>query len=268
MLELLDPAKKLDKDLKEAAKKLTPGEARYMVDQYYVIQEYRKRANNQVSANTDSGEPNELVSWYADQNQTLEDNIKKALDIYTSQHEVGKWSKSICGIGPVISAGLLAHIDIERAPTVGHIWSFAGLNPSQQWEKGQKRPWNSRLKTLCWKIGESFVKVSNNPKDFYGKIYKARKEQEQFRNEMLEFKDQAESKLAKYKIGKDTDAYKSYIKGKLPPAHIQERSKRYAVKIFLAHLHEFWYEWHYNQKPPKPYVIEHLGHAHEIKRPV
>ena len=68
-------------------------------------------------------------------------------------------------------------------------------------------------------------------------------------------------------IGKTTDAYKAYIQGKLPPAHIQQRAERYAVKIFLSHLHEFWYEQHYGEKPPKPFAIEILGHAHQIPRP-
>ena len=31
------------------------------------------------------------------------------------------------------------------------------------------------LKELCWKIGESFVKVKGNPADIYGKIYEERK---------------------------------------------------------------------------------------------
>ena len=37
------------------------------------------------------------------------------------------------GIGPVIAAGLLANIDIKQAPTVGHIWRFAGLDPTNKW---------------------------------------------------------------------------------------------------------------------------------------
>ena len=173
----------------------------------------------------------------------------------------------ICGIGPVIAAGLLAHIDIERAPTVGHIWNFAGLNPDQEWSKGQKRPWNAKLKTLCWKIGQSFVKVSNNDKDFYGKIYQERKAYESALNEAGEYAEQARAKLEKFKIGKDTESYKWYSEGKLPPAHIQQRAERYAVKLFLSHLHEIWYREHYGTEPPKPFAIAQLEHAHYISPP-
>ena len=111
------------------------------------------------------------------------------------------------GTGPrlwalAIAAGFLAHIDIERAPTVGHIWRFAGLDPTQKWEKKTKRPWNADLKTLCWKLGESFVKVKGNENDIYGKVYEARKAQEVLRNEAGELADQAADVLKNKRIGK------------------------------------------------------------------
>ena len=53
----------------------------------------------------------------------------------------------------------------------------------------------------------------------------------------------------------------------LPPAHIQARAKRYAVKIFLSHLFDVWYKLEKGQEPPKPYALAILGHAHEIEIP-
>ena len=38
------------------------------------------------------------------------------------------------------------------------------------------------------------LKVSNNPKDFYGKIYQQRKAYELDKNERLEYKEQADLK--------------------------------------------------------------------------
>ena len=260
----LEGIRKLSNDLKKAAKSLSEQEVRYLVDTYYQIQEYRKATANQCRIMDESTEPHDVLSWFLGNAETLEGQIKKALEYYTDSHPVGMWLKGITGIGPIIAAGLLAHIDIHKAPTAGHIWSFAGLNPNQKWEKGQKRPWNARLKTLCWKIGESFVKVSNNPKDIYGKIYRQRKEKEIVNNSRLAFKDQAVEKLRTKKIGKDTEAYKWYSEGKLPPAHINERAKRYAVKIFLSHLQEFWYKQEFGVDPPAPYPIAILGHAHKI----
>ena len=263
----LEPIVKLSKDLKNASKTLSKQEVRYLVDTYYQIQEFRKATSNQIQSMNEAEEPTELITWLFENLKSLETQTKNALDVYTKNHPVGVWLQGIMGIGPVISAGLLAHIDIEKAPTAGHIWSFAGLDPTKTWEKGQLRPWNAKLKTLCWKIGQSFVKVSNNDKDVYGKLYKQRKEYEVAKNEAGEYKEQAESILKKKNIGKTTDAYKAYSVGKLPPAHIQQRAERYAVKIFISHLQEFWYEQHYGEKPPKPFAIAILGHAHEIPRP-
>jgi hypothetical protein len=281
----LEPIKKLTKDIKTAAKILSKQEARYLVDSYYAIQDYRIAVEGQIRSidmpvfydeqgkkrkpieeevSQYKAEPHEVLDWMSGNVGMLENQIKNALNAYTDGDKVGIWLKSITGIGPVIAAGLLAHIDIEKCPTAGHIWSFAGLNPESKWNKGEKRPWNAKLKVLCWKAGQSFVKVSNNENDVYGKLYKSRKEYEQANNEAGNYASQAEMKLKNTKIGKDTEAYKWYSIGKLPPAHIQQRAERYAVKIFLSHLHAYWYKKHFGIEPPKPYAIAILGHAHMI----
>lgn len=261
----LEQLQRLSRDLKEASVTLSSDEARFLVDAYYMMQDDRKRAHNQVRALEESAEPHTVIRWLADQSQMLENQIKRALDAYSASQEVGQWARSVTGIGPVIAAGLMAHIDITRAPTVGHIWRYAGLDPTCRWEKGEKRPWNAELKTLCWKIGESFVKVSGREDAVYGHYYLSRKELETSRNDNGEFADQARTKLERFQIGKTTDAYAHYSAGRLPPAHIHARAKRYAVKLFLSHYHEFAYRAHYGQEPPAPYPIAHQGHAHRIR---
>ncbi len=266
-IEIPEPLVKLQKDERLAAATLSRDEARFLVDAYYTWQEARKRSDNQVRALGESGEPHEVLNWLADNSAMIEDSIKAALGSYSQATELGQWAESIRGIGPVISAGLLAHIDIEQAPTVGHIWRFAGLDPTMTWGKGEKRPWNADLKTLCWKIGESFVKVSNHDEDIYGHIYAERKEQEQAKNEAGEFSDQATAALEHKRYGKDTVARKFYEDGQLPPAHIHARAKRYAVKLFLSHWHHVAYELRFGKAPPKPYIMTQEGHAHFLAPP-
>ena len=53
----------------------------------------------------------------------------------------------------------------------------------------------------------------------------------------------------------------------LPPAHIDMRARRYAVKLFLSHLQECWYREVYDCDPPAPYAITQGGHAHYIAPP-
>jgi hypothetical protein len=265
--EFLESIQRLSRDLKNAAITLSDQEARYLVDIYYASQRDRIRSAHQARTLTENGEPHDVLGWLFSQRETLEKQVARALDAYSASKVPGIWARSIVGIGPIIAAGLLAHIDITKAPTVGHIWRFAGLDPTVKWDKGTKRPWNGALKRLCWLIGESFVKVSNNENDFYGKIYKARKEQEIAKNEAGDFAEQARAALAAKRFGADTEARKHYEAGRLPPARIHLRAERYAVKLFLSGFHHVAYETHFGEPPPKPYIISHGGHAHYIGPP-
>lgn len=324
-LEGLDPLNKLDLDLRSASKMLSQREVRYLVDLYYQFQEYRIATANQNRSLTALGEPNELIQWTLDNFKMLERNLARVMDKYTMTTLTGRWMRSVKGVGPVIAAGLLAHIEIEKARTAGQVWRYAGLDPSIEWLGNErandlvnkvvgtgrvpvtnehvatiaqktnrnfqnllkqakdkdgkltkkslvaalaKRPWNSKLKTLCWKMGECFVKVKNYEDDFYGKIYEERKALEIAKNEAGEYREQAHAKLERFNItAQPTRGI--YESGMLPPAHLHERAKRYAVKLFLSHMH---YVLHIEKvgflpPPPRPYIIEHGGHEHIIPVP-
>lgn len=258
--------KRLTRDIKEAARTLTPDEVRYLVGQYYAGQNLRIRAGHQMRKLVERAAPHDTLAFFAKQFETVERQIIPVLDKWSDTYPLGVWAKSTTGVGPIIAAGLLAHIDIEQAPTAGHIWAFAGLDPSKTWEKKQKRPYNAALKTLCFKLGESFVKVQNHDADIYGKVYAARKLAEQEHNEAGDFAELAAVRVKQ--VDKRTDAYKAYAAGKLPPAHIHARARRYAAKLFLAHYHCVGYFLHYETMPPFPYVFSHLpGHVHYVAPP-
>lgn len=323
---------RLTKEMKAQAATMGPDEARYLVDSYYQMQDDRKRSANQCRAGNQGVDdpPMAIVEWLAGHTAGLEHRIAGLLNAWAGAQAVGQWAMSIKGIGPIIAAGLLCHIDITKAPTAGHIWRFAGLDPTVQWlgkegaaklvyetlgrksgplEAGDidavaiatnrrarnidallhqpgkdgkyppqtvaqlvavmaRKPWNGGLKTLCWKTGECFVKVSGYEDDVYGHLYQERKAIETRRNEDGEYAQQAADKLARFNIGKDTDAYKAYSVGKLPPAHIHSRAKRWAVKLFLAHYHHVAYVVEYGTPPPKPYVLSRdERHTHYLAPP-
>ena len=300
-----DAVRRMSSDVRRASVELGQREARFIVDSFYSMQENRIRASQQYQTMKD--EPNATVQWLREQNHQLEKQLATSLGRYARTHPVGQWMLDITGVGPILAAGLLAYIDIEKCPTVGHMWAYAGLDPTRTWNKGEKRPWNARLKTICWKLGESFVKVQAKENDYYGKVFISRKEYEWNKNLNGDYADQAFKILEKKKIGTDTLAYRFYSgicnpseikalladKGvpqnykpkvviakaddgtthvvggvrMLPPAHIHSRAKRYAVKLFLSHLHHVWYEMHYGVEPPKPYPIAHLEHTDFIPPP-
>jgi hypothetical protein len=245
---------------RDIAAGLNAPQARWLVDYYYAIQDYRIQAAGQARAvdqEADQGAA-ELVAHLSSNMTTLEREIQKALGEYASSHPPGPWAMSVIGIGPVLAAGLLAHIDIAKAPTVGHIWRFAGYDPTVKWGKGEKRPWNASLKVLCWKIGSSFVKQSGHKDCLYGHVYRQRKAQEVARNEQLLFADQAAQTLKERNI-RDKDLKACYESGKLPDGRIDQRARRYATKLFLSHLHHVWWETVYGEPPVKPYILTQEG---------
>lgn len=317
--EKLVSIERLTRDLAKAADTLTPDEARFLVDAYYSMQHDRIRAYNQVRALGEATEPHSVLAWLAEQSSTLEKQVQRALDKYSMSQPLGEWARGVLGIGPVIAAGLLAHIDIKKATTAGHIWRYAGLDSTVKWAgsdacaawlKAQdcddldellvkaanhwgrrpetlrrlattehktgtqvpltlprlatalaRRPFNADLKTLCWKIGESFIKVKGKADDVYGKLYEERKAHEHSRNERGDYRDQA------LQIAKDRPTHaqrKTYLTGALPDGHVHARAKRYAVKLFLAHYWEIGRELA-GLPVVLPYPIAHLGHAHKIE---
>lgn len=267
--EFLQSMSRLSRDLRNASVTLSDREARFLVDAYYQMQKDRIRADHQTRTLVANDEPHDVVVWLADQRETLEKQIARALDGYSAGSVVGRWCRSQVGIGPIITAGLLSNIDIKLAPTAGHIWRFAGLDPTLVWSKGQKRPHNGSLKRLCFLIGESFVKVSGNENAVYGLAYSVRKERENKKNEAGDYADQAKASLAAKRYGDDTQAKKHYEAGHLPPARIHLRAKRWAVKLFLSHYHHVAYETEFGKPPPLPYIMakDPLLHTHFVGPP-
>jgi hypothetical protein len=262
---MIDLVERLDRDVIRATTRLTPQEMRYLVDTYYQIQKVRIQFGNANYAATESEEPSEFPAWLGRQFHKLETRLKSVMKAWASERDAGIWAMKQVGIGPVLAAGLLAHIDPEKAHTAGAVWRFAGLDPTLEWNKGEKRPYNAKLKVLCFKIGDSFVKFHNHENCYYGHLYAQRKAQEIERNDAGLFREQAEATMEKKRITEpETKAW--YDRGLLPPGRIEFRARRYAVKLFLAHFQQVLRESH-NLEVPNPYAIEHLGHVHLLTPP-
>jgi len=247
------------------AAKLSNAEARFLVSNYYDAQEARKREDMQLRHLGENPEQAsvKLLQWTADSNAVIEKAVLSALGKFAKASAVGRWMLAQHGVGPVIAAGLLAHIDIEQAPTVGHIWRFAGLDPTRKWEKGQKRPYNAALKQLTYHIGECFKRSSGSADSIYGRLYQQRKEYVVAKNERG---DNAERAKTFRTNSKEVRAV--LATGKLPAGNLDRQAANYAAKIFLSHVHAIMYFDRYGKPPAKPFAIAIMGHAHEIEIPM
>lgn len=263
----LAPIAKLTRDIRRAGAVLDRGQARYLVDLYYELQEHRIALDHQYRTATKEGEPADVVAHFAEQMRTLEGQAKGALDAWSAAHPLGDWMRAQKGVGPVIAAGFLAHLDVDDPPrTVGSWWAFAGLDPTRKWERGTKRPWNAKLKVLQWKLGDSFVKVSNRDDALYGQLYRQRKDYEVNRDEAGGNADIAAQTLLDRKI-KDEATREVYESGHLPAGRLDLRARRWTTKMFLSHLHHRAWEHAHGEAPPVPFALAHQGHAHFIEPP-
>lgn len=223
-----------NRDFVETAVTLTRKQVRHLVNCYL--------SNNFDKLSSDKNdEICIIINNLLNEVETVEKTIKQLLNTYNDTHPIGKWLKSIGGITPVYAAGLLSYIDIKKAPTAGHIWSYAGLIPQIMSRNYQ---YNPSLKRLCLHIGNTFAELGN--KCFYGRIYNKRKI---------------------YELEKKTKqtAFLLYPANQI--SHNDKKARRYAVKIFLSHLQAIWYQMEFREKPANPYAIDIIGHAHHISPP-
>lgn len=252
---------RLSKESVLEADRLSNPEARFLVSQYYDMQDMRKRADMQIRHMGDKELPS-LLKYTADHAAFIESQLVRGLRRYAESTPVGQWMLEQHGVGPVISAGFLAHLDIEKAPTAGHFWSYAGLDPDMKWEKGQKRPYNAAVKQLCFHFGECAKRCSGSDESFYGRFYRERKQLLVDRNEAGAFAERAKTFYTH-----SAEWKKVLATGKLPAGNLDRQACNITAKIFLSHLHAVMYWDKYKKAPPKPFAMAILGHAHEIKVP-
>lgn len=236
-----------------------------IVELYYDCQEHRKRH----AAKKRTEEKRELDKWFDDYLQFGEVLIQKKLQkwVETGAPAESQWAYGVYGIGPVLAAGLAAHIDVTKADSPSAVWKFAGLAPGfDKRVKKQKLPFNGRLKTLCWKVGDSFVKFSGQEECFYGKIYREFKAEEIRRNESGHYKEAAAEQLRIKDWKDDTITKARLLEGKLSDKHLDMKARRRVVKIFLTH---YWKKGREARNLPvrPPYAQACLGHDGIIEAP-
>lgn len=260
-------AKRLAKDVRDAAANLDKSAARFLVDYYYQVQHLRTIAQKQRMAAEKNGEPSAVLDWTSAVTAKIETTIKGLLLKWASQYPAGRWAIEQTGIGPVIAAGLIVHIDPERAVTAGDVWALAGLIPGQKRTRGEKANWNPRMKQIAWFIGQSFTRFKGLDSCWYGKRFEERWAYEKQRNESGGNADRAKHELASKNWRDDTVTRKALEAGRLSDGHILARAQRWTAKLFLSHFQQVLWETTFQKPCVKPWAIEHGGHAHLLAPP-
>lgn len=227
----------------------------YLVKEFYQIQKHRIAFGGQIKALKDAKQPHKILAMRFKALHDLEKAIAKDLKESVQTEKIWlNYLINVKGIAEILASGLIRLIDIEKADHVSSLWKYAGLdvapdglgrsrkkahlvpktykNREGKTVKTQGITFNPLLKSLCWKIGESFIKSNSPYKDFYDQ----RKKLEEGRN----------------KTRKKADV--------LTKMHIHNRALRYMVKRFLC---DFWIAWRTQEKlvVSQPYVVAKLGHV-------
>lgn len=205
----------------------------------YRIQRLRIAAGNGKSAL-------ERMGLSADEQLWMQENIDNALNRLENRLErrcayhlkaFPIWTdylSRISGVGPRLGSSLISIIATpKRFENNTALYKYAGLasidGEIQKRRKGQKSEWSSELKTTLYKLSDSFIKVGRGYRDLYDQF----KKRENLINQGRE---------------------KPLTKG-----HIDMRTRRRVLKLFLSHLLQRWRELE-GLPVRKPYPIEYLGH--------
>jgi len=197
---------------------------------------------------------------------------KLMMEFVESEIIYKKFLEKIKGISAILSANLIKEFGYcENAQYISSLWKYCGMHVNDGQapvrKKGEKLEFDARLRTMVWKISDSFVKQRT---PFYRKIYdKEKKKQVKMLDGFLEGLSKEDlkkfNKLKKEKSdGTKRKKMRDFVSKVDPKAPVslmnaELRARRKMVKIFLAHYWQACKELT-NQKIDDPYVKGKLKH--------
>lgn len=212
--------------------KLSLTSVRGLVEDFYDVQDTRIESENRIrAAKQGVSEQEELFVKEVISKRLLgiENDIKKYIANTLEDDPRYLWLTNIKGVGPILAGGIIAWMgDVEKFATISKYWVYAGMavddvegSPTKglarKRKKGEKINWNPRVKTMGWKLGESWVKTKGFGRELYEK-----------------YRAEYDLKWTSPEICRSAGCAK--VK-KCMDAHRYMAAKRKVVKVFLACVH-------------------------------
>lgn len=173
----------------------------------------------------------ELHRGYEERLKGIEGEIERSVRPFMRAHPAWPWLSQIRGVAETSAALVVGYIDIEKADTVSALWRYAGFavidGRSERPKAGQKNSYNSRLRTMVWRLISNQIRL--------GGPY-----EQEYRN-------------AKHTYLTTRGPDSGYVETNRPEAdkrygkpwdlgHCEAAARRRAGKLFLSHLWEVWRE--------------------------
>ncbi len=197
-------------------------------------------------------ETDKLLDVVRDVEEYVDNRVAQLL----KEHPAYPWFSTVKGIGGENIGKVVGMIDIEKAPHVSSLWKYCGMHVSENGtapkrEAGKKLEYNSRLRSMCWRLGSSLLKAKGKFYLYY--IHEKEKYTIRYTNEGRQIVPAEQ--LPKEK-GKKVESSTFISEG-----HIHNMAMRKTIKMFLSML---WVSWRRAEGLPvsEPYPIAHQGHSH------
>lgn len=152
----------------------------------------------------------------------VEERYKNMMRITKSEPIYQEWLSNVYGVSHTLTARLIHQLgyceDFEKP---SNLWSYAGLAPGQERERGEKLNYNPDLKTLAWNVADCMIKQGENSK-YRTEFYDPYKKKQLDRMEKAE--EMSDEELA------EVDWSPPSSRG-----HADARARRYLSKKVLKH---------------------------------
>lgn len=229
-----------------------------LVDTSLAIEKLRVATEVRETLQARQGRENPELSELHGKLKDLEDYVNSRVVELIETHPAYPFFSRVKGVGGENIGKVVSAIDIEKADTISSLWKFAGFSveggraPRRQ--KGVKLTYNSRLRTMCWRLGTNLLRAQG--KFYY--YYLKEKDKYYQKYEAQGVKIVAAASLPKNKQGKRYEP-----EGIMSEGHIHNMALRKMIKLFLACLWLVWREAE-GLSTRLPYSIEYLGHNNLI----
>lgn len=185
----------------------------------------------------------------------LEEYVDDRVANLIKNHPAYPWFGQVKGVGKENIGKVIGLFDIEKADTISALWKFAGYSvengKAPKREKGAgKLSYNSRLRSMCWRLGTSLLKARGKFYDFYSQEKK---------KYLQKYQTQGIKIVPAAQLPKNNG--KRYEpSGIISEGHIHNQALRKMIKFFLACL---WLVWREATNLPtrQPYALEYQGHT-------
>jgi len=204
-----------------------------------------------------------LLQAYKGRLKGEEEWLLKEAKPYVEKHPLWEYCGRVKGLGRVAALMFLGFINPHKATSAAKLWSYAMLTPKSKLVSGEKAKGNPLFKGRCWLAIRNIIMARD---EMYYAVYQAKKDYYLHTKGEVEYVKNPKL-CPRYEECRRRLLRKATRLGREPKkfpcrGHINEKARRWTLKLLLSHVLEIMREWellpvdhmrsHWNYIRPKP----------------